>query len=168
VSDVVLPDGAADGLIARLDYPMYVVTTAADGEAAGCLAGFVTQCSIVPVRFLVCVSVVNHTSRVLDRTDALGLHLLGQDQEDLAELFGAESGDTTDKFARCRWRPGRTGVPVLADCAAWLEARVLRRTPSGDHRAMLVAPVAGGDGGRPGICWYHQVRHLHPGHPVTR
>ena len=39
---------AFDRLVNRLDYPMLVVTAEADGERAGCLVGFATQCSIQP------------------------------------------------------------------------------------------------------------------------
>jgi flavin reductase (DIM6/NTAB) family NADH-FMN oxidoreductase RutF len=43
-------------LVATLDYPLYVVTTAVEGERAGYLIGFATQCSIHPPRFLACIS----------------------------------------------------------------------------------------------------------------
>ncbi len=39
-------------LVADIDYPMFIVTTAADGERAGCLIGFLTQASIKPPRLL--------------------------------------------------------------------------------------------------------------------
>ena len=39
-------------LVATLDYPLYVVTTALEQQPAGCLIGFATQCSIHPPRFL--------------------------------------------------------------------------------------------------------------------
>src|SRR5688500_11613792 len=44
-------------LSAKLDYPLYIVTTTAndDGERSGCLIGFATQCSIHPPRFLACI-----------------------------------------------------------------------------------------------------------------
>ncbi len=48
-------------LVATLDYPLYVVTTAVNNEPTGCLIGFATQCSIHPPRFLACISKKNHT-----------------------------------------------------------------------------------------------------------
>lgn len=39
-------------LVAQLDYPPFIATVAAEGERAGCLIGFATQCSIHPPRFL--------------------------------------------------------------------------------------------------------------------
>ena len=43
------------------DYPRYVVTTRVDDESAGCLVGFTSQVSSGPPRFLVGLSIRNHT-----------------------------------------------------------------------------------------------------------
>ena len=51
-------------LVSLLDYPMFVVTTRADDEPAGCLVGFASQVSITPPRFLVGLSKRNYTYRV--------------------------------------------------------------------------------------------------------
>ena len=32
-----------------------------------------------------------------------------------------------DKFGEVRWAQGVTGAPVLAECAAWIEGRVIDR-----------------------------------------
>jgi hypothetical protein len=65
--------GGVTGFVARLDYPMFVVTVAdaGTGERAGCLVGFATQCSINPFRFLVCLSRANRTHRVASRSEVL-------------------------------------------------------------------------------------------------
>lgn len=152
----------------RTDYPLVVVTTAsASGQLSGCLAGFVTQCSIRPARLLACISKVNHTFFVAERASALGVHLLGDEQSDVAALFGERTGDNFDKFDHCDWRPGETGVPVLTRCAAWLEGRILSRFSLGDHEAHLLAPVAGGVGPCSGLLTFHSTTGLDPGHPAT-
>jgi len=144
---------------------MFVVTASAGGETSGCLAGFVTQCSIDPARFLVCVSKLNHTYGVAARAPALGLHLLGEDQLDLASVFGELTGDDSDKLAAVAWHPGPLGAPVLEECAAWIEGAVLERIDLGDHVGHLVEPRSGGGGGHPGELRYSAARRLHPGHP---
>jgi flavin reductase (DIM6/NTAB) family NADH-FMN oxidoreductase RutF len=49
--------GPFDRLVAGLDYPMAIVTSAAaEDDRAGCLVGFTTQCSLNPPRYLVCIS----------------------------------------------------------------------------------------------------------------
>lgn len=155
-----------DALIQHLDTPLFVVTAAAGGVPQGCLVGFATQCSIHPPRLLVCLSVENRTYVTASQSQAVAVHLLGGDQSDMAALFGEQTGDNTDKFARCRWQPGRTGAPVLADCAAWVEGDVLERLRLGDHVGFVIAPVDGGDGSRPDQLDASAAQGLHAGHPV--
>lgn len=156
---------AFQALVATIDYPMFVVTTAAEGERAGCLVGFATQCSIDPPRFLVCLSKRNHTLRVAERAEVLIVHFLGVDDLDIASLFGENTGDEVDKFARCRWEPGPGAAPVLTAARGWVAGRILDRLDLGDHLGFLAEPLAGeardGDGLQLG---FQGVRHLDPGH----
>jgi flavin reductase (DIM6/NTAB) family NADH-FMN oxidoreductase RutF len=153
--------------VTTIDYPLAVVTVAADdGEVSGCLVGFFTQCSIEPPRFLICVSKLNHTYTVSQHAVGAALHLIGQDQVAVASLFAEETGDTTDKFARCQWHRGETGAPVLEECAAWVEGTILHRFDVGDHQALLISPVSGGSGRSQGLLTYRHAPEFHPGHPA--
>jgi len=51
---------AFDAIVADLESPAYVVTTAAGAERDGCLVGFASQCSIDPPRFVVWLSKAIH------------------------------------------------------------------------------------------------------------
>lgn len=116
-----------------LDYPMFVVTTAHDGRAAGCLVGFATQVSIDPPRFVVGLSNKNHTHRVALDATRLVVHLLDAESTGVARLFGESTGDEVDKFAKCSWQPGQDDVPILDDAPAWFGGSVHERVPAGDH-----------------------------------
>ncbi|MBU9767330.1 flavin reductase family protein [Mycobacterium sp. TNTM28] len=122
---------------------MCVVTVQADDRRAGCLVGFTTQASIDPPRFLVGLSKQNHTLAVAKTAGHLGVHLLGRDALDLARLFGGETGDEIDKFARCRWHTGPAGAPILDAAPAWFVGAILDRFDLGDHVGYLLNPVAG-------------------------
>ena len=110
-------------LIGRLDYSMLIVTATHGNDRDGCLIGFATQVSIQPARFLVCLSVKNRTYRLAAQAATLVIHPVPEDAEDLAVLFGGETGDEVDKFARCRWEPGPDGTPVLSDVDSWFAGR---------------------------------------------
>src|SRR3954468_19296107 len=103
-------------LVGELDYPMLVVTAAAGDERAGCLVGFATQTSIDPARFTVYLSKANRTYRVARSAEALGVHFLAKGDEDLAELFGGQTGDDVDKFAQVEFHEAVVGVPMLERC----------------------------------------------------
>ncbi|WTW92167.1 flavin reductase family protein [Streptomycetaceae bacterium NBC_01309] len=164
----------------QLDYPMFVVTAAhaGTGEQAGCLVGFASQCSIVPARFLACLSTANHTYRIALAAPVLAVHTLRAGQHELAALFGEQTGDDVDKFARCRWESGVAGVPLLADCPDRFTGTVLTRLDGlGDHVGFVLDPLDPEDGadaapGRrtadpvPAPLMFSTVRDLRPGHPA--
>ena len=156
---------AFEKLVDLLDYPMFVVTTRTGDKQAGCLVGFASQVSIRPPRFLAGLSKLNHTYRVANGASHLAVHLIERRHCELARLFGSETGDRTDKFARCRWHSGPHGLPILADAAGWFAGAVLGRFDLGDHVGILLEPVAGRAPDKFGqLVTYSDVRDLEPGH----
>ena len=155
---------AFDHLVGELDYPMFIATTRAADERAGCLLGFATQCSIDPPRFLVCLSEKNRTCRVAREAELLAVHLVPSSAQALAELFGGATGDEVDKFARCDWQEGRGGVPILDECDNWFVARVLARHDLGDHVGFLLDPVEAASGTPLDEFSFHRARRIEPGH----
>src|ERR1700742_4027745 len=132
-----------DAIVGDLEYPMFIVTARAGGEPLGCLVGFTTQTSIDPPRFAVCLSHANRTFRRGRDAPVLAVHAVPADAGDLAELFGGETGDEVDKFARVAGHAGPEGVPVLDRCTNWFAGRVLQRLDAGDHDLFLLAPLTG-------------------------
>jgi flavin reductase (DIM6/NTAB) family NADH-FMN oxidoreductase RutF len=151
---------AFEGLVGELEYPMFIVT--APGPF-GCLVGFTTQASIDPPRFIACLSHKNRTFRDGGDSRAFGVHAVPADADDLAELFGGETQDEIDKFARTSWREGPEGVPILDRCANWFVGRVVHRCDAGDHDAYLLEPISGesGDGDE---FTFHRAKRIDPGH----
>lgn len=127
----------ADAVIAQLNDTMVIVTAAAGNDKAGCLVGFSSQVSIDPLRYLVALSVRNHTYGVASRAERLGVHVLDAADSALAQLFGSETGDEIDKFAHCRWQLVRD-VPVLKGTVSWFTGRIAESTPFGDHVGFLL------------------------------
>jgi flavin reductase (DIM6/NTAB) family NADH-FMN oxidoreductase RutF len=156
---------AFDDLVSLLDYPMFVVTTNAGDELAGCLVGFTSQVSIRPARFLTGLSKNNHTFRTAQRATHLAVHLLPRERRDLARLFGSETGDEINKFSRCAWRAGPAALPILDDAVGWFAGRILDRFDLGDHVGHLLEPVAGHAPARFNeLVTFADVRDLDPGH----
>jgi len=133
---------AFDAIVGELDTPAHVVTTAAGDERDGCLVAFATQCSIEPPRFGVWLAKPNRTYRAALSAGTLVVHVLRRGDEDLAQLFGAETGDDVDKFEDVEWSPGPDGCPVLARCD-WFAGSIVERVDSGDHVGFLLAPRGG-------------------------
>jgi flavin reductase (DIM6/NTAB) family NADH-FMN oxidoreductase RutF len=160
-----MDDESFERLAARLDYTMFVVTTAADGNASGCLVGFATQTSLEPQRFLVGISKRNHTFGVAARSQHLAVHVLARRSLGLARLFGGQTGDDTDKFQHCSWHTGPAGMPILDDAPAWFVGKTLNRIELGDHLGYLLEPIAG-HASRPveKLLAFSDVGDIEPGH----
>ena len=101
------------------------------------------------------------------RATGMGLHLLGEDQEDMARLFGEETGDLVDKFAAVDWRLGSTGAPLLVESAVCLEGQTLGHSRSAITRASCCAAVCSVAGGHAGLLTYRDAPPLEPGHPAS-
>ena len=154
-----------DKLVALLDYPMFVVTTRCGDQLSGCLVGFASQVSIHPPRFLAGLSKRNHTYRVAERASHLAVHLIERRHCELARLFGGETGDQTDKFARCAWHAGPYELPILDDAPGWFAGAVVSRYDLGDHVGFLLEPTAGSaPDAFEQLVTFSDVRDLDPGH----
>ncbi|WP_197382105.1 flavin reductase family protein [Mycolicibacterium mengxianglii] len=141
-----MPQSGAQGfeqLVGLLDYPIFVVTTRFEETRAGCVVGFTSQTSINPPRFLVGLSKHNFTFRVAQNASHLAVHLLERRSLELAEMFGGQTGDDIDKFARCDWHDGPEGMPILDDASAWFVGAITKRFDVGDHVGHLLEPIAG-------------------------
>jgi flavin reductase (DIM6/NTAB) family NADH-FMN oxidoreductase RutF len=156
-----------DDVAATLSYPMYVVTTAVEGERSGCLVGFASQSSIDPPRFTVWISAANHTAEVAARAEILAVHVLRRDQIELARHFGEVTGDEIDKFQAVAWDPGPGDAPILDGCD-WFAGRVVERVElvsRGDHHGYVLEPVAAGlRRSRTEVLRFDDVRSLDAGH----
>jgi len=151
-------------LVAQLDYPMFIATVATGGERAGCLIGFATQSSIDPPRFLAGISDKNRTFRVAAGADTMAIHLVPEDASDLAELFGGETGDEVDKFARAEWREGPGGVPLLDGCPNRFVGRIVERIDFGDHVGMVLEPFLAEADEDSAQLGFHRAKRIEPGH----
>ncbi|MDX3096086.1 flavin reductase family protein [Streptomyces sp. ME01-24h] len=134
------------------------VITAAGSRPAGFTATSLTSVSAEPPLLSFGISSTGSAWHAIAEAAHVGVHLLGEHQEEVAATF-ARSG--ADRFAPpTAWGPGPYGVPLLADVQGWLVGRVLARIPAGDHRIVVAQAVAGGPGGgtaRPLL--YHHGRY---------
>jgi flavin reductase (DIM6/NTAB) family NADH-FMN oxidoreductase RutF len=146
--------------------PVYIVTAAACGRRAGCLVGFATQVSIDPERFLVCISRANATYPVAMEAERLAVHAVTEAERGLAELFGGETGDEVDKFARCSWEPAVDGTPILSGPPTWFLGRVLERVDLGDHVGCVLEPERGRGDGPITQLTERDLAEIEPGHPA--
>ncbi len=85
----------------------------------------------------------NFTTELINHSGAFGLHLLRPDQTTLAFDFGTRSGRAVDKFANLKTTASPAGSPLLADCLAALDCRLLRKIEIADRLCIWAEIVSG-------------------------
>ncbi len=167
------PDPVFDRWVAAAQPVMLVVTAAVGDERDGCLVGFHSQCGIEPRRYVLWLSELNRTTRLVADPECthVGVHLLAADQHDLARHFGALTGDQVKKLGPGgpAWQPGPGGAPLLEACPDRVVGRTLDLVEVGaDHRGLVVEPVlaALSERGAPTAGWLRmaEVMDLVAGH----
>jgi len=137
---------AISTVFAQTDRELWILT-ASDGERrGGLLASSVASASIVPhlPRIVVNISKQHFTWELLQKNPAFVLHLLRDDQFDLAWKFGTTSGRSADKLAGLDMESlaSLSGVR-LTEVAGWLACRVETSLELGG-RTLYVAEVVEG------------------------
>lgn len=123
---------------------LYIVTTLAGSEPAGCTAVWVSRLSFNPVLFGVVLSPQRFTYRSIEQSRRFCINVLGEDGVSLARQFGFHSGPPGSKFAGVSWKPSPLGNPLLAGAVSWFDCELSEAPAIGDHRLVVGAVVAAG------------------------
>src|SRR5215212_11093036 len=116
--------------LARFATGVAFVTAAPDGEPAGLIVNSLTSVSLEPPLVSFSPSRSSLTWSRMRRAGRFGVNVLGRQHQGFA-LRATPAG--ADRFAGVDWKPGRGGVPLLADALAVLECEIVAEHAAGDH-----------------------------------
>ena len=135
-------------LLRNFTSPVVAITSERAGKRNGMISDSAVRASIVPTipRLSVYIHKFNFSHDMVYETGRMVLHLLRQDQFPLIHQLGFVSGRTTDKMADVPHRLGRLGAPVLDECYAHFECRVVNVMDTGSSTCFLGDVVEVGHG----------------------
>ena len=148
-----LPPDQTYQLLRNLTSPVVAVTSERDGKENGMISDAAIRASIVPTvpRLSVYVHKFNFSHDLIFDSGRFVLHLLHTKQFDLIHRLGFVSGRDRDKLADVPHRSGVLGAPVLDDCWAHFECKVVNVMDTGSSTLFLgdVVEVGFGAGKAP-------------------
>ena len=108
------------------------VITTLDGERKmhGLTANSFSSVSLEPPLVLWSQATSAGSHSAFKDAERFTVNILAEHQHHLANHFAARS---PDKFSGIEYDLGVDGLPLLRDCSAWLECKVVSRFPGGDH-----------------------------------
>ena len=106
-------------------------------------ASWVSQVSERPPYVAVAVRDDRYTHDVVLDSSTFALSVLRDDQVDVATHFAETSGEYHDKLYGIPYGQSPNGSPILLDCLAYLDCRVLDTARAGDHTVFIGEVIAG-------------------------
>ncbi|MBI1967610.1 MAG: flavin reductase [Gemmatimonadetes bacterium] len=135
-------------LLRNLTSPVAAVTSQRDGKKNGLILDSAVRASIVPTipRVSIYIHKFNFSHDLIFDTGTFVLHLLRTDQYDLIHRLGFVSGRALDKLTGIPHHAGTLGIPVLDECYAHFECRVINVMDTGSSTCFLGDVVKVGHG----------------------
>jgi len=135
-------------LLRNLTSPVVAITAERRGKENGMISDAAVRASIVPSipRLSVYIHKFNYSHDMIYETGRFGLHLLHTQQFDIVRRLGFFSGRDQDKLAGIPHHRGTLGVPVLDECFAHFECRIVNVMDTGSSTLFLGDVVAVGCG----------------------
>jgi len=117
---------------ARWTTGVTIVTSRAGERVHGMTVSAFTEVSLEPPLVLVCADQSSNTHALIAEAGIFAVNVLARGQEALSNLFASKK-DEERRFEGLTWQTGATGAPLLPDCIAHLDCRVVAAHPTGDH-----------------------------------
>jgi flavin reductase (DIM6/NTAB) family NADH-FMN oxidoreductase RutF len=139
------------------------VVTALDGEdPQGITVNALASVSLDPAVLMIALDRRRFILPAIEASRRFAVNILAEDQQWISDCFaGANVTPGREAFCGASWRPGATGVPLLAGAIAAMECEVLDRFAVGDHFLYVgrVEAVALDEPEAPPLL-YHRRRYL--------
>jgi flavin reductase (DIM6/NTAB) family NADH-FMN oxidoreductase RutF len=128
-----------------------VVTTAGPAGQHGMTANAVASLSLDPPLVLVAVDKRALMLEHLKKNRFFGVNILRLDQEKISRLFAMPG---PKDFSGLKTKSGETVSPILADCLAYLDCKVVDILPGGDHEIFIGEILEGEHHGGEPLLYY--------------
>ena len=120
-----------------------VITTKMGQKLNGMSAAWVSRAAEQPFLVMASIYKENYSHDLIRKSRIFAVNYLKEGQQGLAIHFGKQSGRDVDKFMKVPYFTEKTGAPILRDCLAFLDCRVVRKMDSGDHTIFLGETLSG-------------------------
>ena len=128
--------------LGKMTYGIYVLTTSYNDRINGMIASWVTQVSYDPLLIQVAVHPNRYSHNLIEQSGCFALHSIAIEHSDYLDRF--KGSDSQSKFSSISWNRGLTGCPIIKDCIAFFELRVVKKYAPGNHTLFIGEVVAAG------------------------
>jgi len=118
-----------------LAHGVNIVCAQHEGKRGGLAVAWATQLATDTI--LICVGKQSATRELILGSQAFGLSVLTKDQVAVGRAFGTRSSRKVDKFEGVGFHTAETGSPLLDDCAAAFDCKVVAVHDHGNAKLII-------------------------------
>jgi len=139
-------EGMYRAALEKISYGLYIVTSKDENKINGQCANTVFQISNQPSIIAVGINKRNLTHEYVMKNGVLAISILRENDIAAVRNFGFSSGRERNKFEAGGFIIGREGCPILKECVAYLEARIIpeKTVDVGTHSLFIAEVTSGG------------------------
>lgn len=113
--------------------PVFVVGCC-DGETVHAFGGsWLGQCSFNPPIVWIAVGKETRPQRLLEAGGIFTISVLRPEQKKIASTFFKTPPPSEGKFGEVPYHLSPGGAPILGNCLAWVECKIVSKAEPGDH-----------------------------------
>lgn len=117
----------------RMTHGVYLICVKTERKTNAMTASWVTQAAEKPPIILVSVRKTHYTSELIPEAGVFSVNVLSASQYDLARKCGFGSGRKTDRLDGVETVYKTTGAPILKECSAYLDCKLVDQLDVGTH-----------------------------------
>ena len=119
---------------------IYIMTSRNGDRYGGATVTWVSQASFKPPMIMAAVRRESNVFQCLSKSGVAALHILGCDQQDVAQRFFAPTKICCGRMNGEPFADGRTSAPILENAPAYVECQVRRilEEGAGDHAIVIM------------------------------
>ncbi len=133
-----------DKAIRKVETGVHIVTTKLGDKLNGLAVAWVSRASMQPPMVMISVGKTRYSHDLIKKSKIFAVNVLGQDHIEVGRHFGMQSGKNVDKLKDIEFEAKATGAPIIKDCIAWLDCKVVNECDAGDH-TIFVGEVVDGE-----------------------
>ncbi|MBI5809961.1 MAG: flavin reductase [Deltaproteobacteria bacterium] len=121
----------------KIIHGVFVITTSLKGRVNGMTAAWVGRASFNPPLITASIGKTRFSHDMIKESGVFAINVLGPDNIAAGKRFGLKSGRKTDKFVGVEYETKATGSPILKECIAWMDCKVVSCVDAGDHTLFI-------------------------------
>lgn len=130
-------------VLTKLEYGVYVVTIGNGDNNNAFTASWLTQVASSPPMIVLSIHNKHQSGRLLSEQDCLAVNLLSKNSESVARTYYGPAEAGYRKLDGVNTTPApETGCPLIPGAVGYLDCRVQKRIPAGNHTVFMAEVVA--------------------------